>query len=65
MALVKSVNTEQIVGWLRGRMNPTAFSSVGLHVFFDNVYKRLSRWGTRDESFLEEPHALYVSQAFT
>lgn len=54
--LVKSLDTEQIIA--QGENEPAAFDSVGLCVFFGCAYKRLSRWDSRDEAFLDEPHAL-------
>ncbi len=59
MTLVKYSNTEQIPA--QGEDEPTALRSVGLCVLFDSVYKRLSRWDSRNEAFLEGPHALCLS----
>lgn len=59
MALIKHSNTEQILA--QREDEPTVLRSVGLSVLFDSVYKRLSRWDSRTEVFLEEPHALCLS----
>lgn len=56
----KFLNTEQILA--QGEEDKlTALDSVGLCVFFGSVYKRLSRWDSGVEAFLEEPHALCSS----
>lgn len=63
MDLVKYSNTEQILA--QGEDDSTALHPVGLCVLFDSVYKRLSRWDSGEEAFLEEPHALCLSKALT